>query len=37
MEIRSAGVDQQFGTGDDIMIEEPFEFGNSENFDKSDQ
>ncbi len=37
MEIRSAGVDQQFGTGDDIMIEEPFEFGSSENFDESDQ
>lgn len=37
MEIRSAGVDQQFGTGDDIMIEEPFEFGSSENFDESGQ
>lgn len=28
MEIRSAGVDRQFGTTDDIMIEEPVQFGN---------
>ncbi len=37
MEIRSAGVDRQFGTGDDIMIEEPVQFGSSENFEESEQ
>lgn len=30
MEILSAGADRQFGTGDDVMIEEPIKFGNPE-------
>tara|TARA_B100000927_G_scaffold202988_1_gene164574 strand:+ start:3926 stop:4624 length:699 start_codon:yes stop_codon:yes gene_type:complete len=37
MEIRSAGVDRQFGTADDIMIEEPVQFGNFENFEDNGQ
>jgi hypothetical protein len=37
MEIRSAGVDRQFGTPDDVMIEEPVQFGNFENFEENGQ
>ena len=37
MEIRSAGLDRQFGTGDDIMIEEPVQFGDPESFEENDQ
>lgn len=37
MEIRSAGVDRQFGTPDDVMVEEPVQFGNFENFEENGQ
>ncbi len=36
MEIQSAGKDRQFGTGDDVMVEEPVEFGNSANSEEDE-
>tara|TARA_R110002096_G_scaffold74283_8_gene176111 strand:+ start:386 stop:1084 length:699 start_codon:yes stop_codon:yes gene_type:complete len=36
MEIQSAGQDKQFGTGDDVMVEEPVEFGNSTNSEEGE-
>ncbi|MEM9281383.1 MAG: hypothetical protein AAGA96_06120 [Verrucomicrobiota bacterium] len=37
MEIVSAGEDRQFGTGDDIMIDEPVQFGPPSDFEELDE